>query len=92
MNYPTLDLANVEVCIPGKVLANRRVSVNHGAIKSCPSYTDHNSDQTKQKEKKTGVPTANIYTEKRTINGLVLHWYIQNIHNSLNAIFCFMFM
>jgi len=63
LSHPALDLANVEVGIPGEVLADRGVVISQGAVESGAAHTDHYGNQTKQEEEQAGVPTANIYRE-----------------------------
>lgn len=64
VRYPTPYLASVEVCIPGEVLTDWGVGVAQSTVKGGATHTDHYSNQTKQEEKQTGVPTANICMER----------------------------
>lgn len=66
VRYPTLYLANVEVCISGEVLTDWGVDVTQRAVKGGATQTDHYGNQAKQEEKQAGVPTANIYRERET--------------------------
>lgn len=60
LSYPTLYLVNVEVCISGEVLTDRRLGIAQSTVKGGAAHTDKNSNQAKQEEKQTGVATADI--------------------------------
>lgn len=67
VRYPALYLADVEVCVSGEVLTDRGVGITQSTVKGGATYTDHYSNQTKQEEKEAGVPTANIYRERKEL-------------------------
>lgn len=66
LSYPTLYLVNVEVCISGEVLTDRRLGIAQSTVKGGAPHTDKNSNQAKQEEKQAGVATADIYRERDT--------------------------
>lgn len=66
MGHPTLYVANVEVYISGEVLTDGGLGITQSTVKGGAPHTDHYSHQTKQEEKKAGVPTANVYSERQT--------------------------
>lgn len=63
---PVLDLAHVKVRIPGKVLANGRVSVSQGAVKGGATQTDHHGNEAKQEEEEAGVSAAHLCVGTKT--------------------------
>lgn len=66
---PALDLTHVEVGIPGKVLANGRVSVSQGAVKGGAAQTDHHGNEAEQEEQEAGVSAAHLCVETETDEG-----------------------
>lgn len=66
LSYSVLNLANVEVCISEEVLTDRGVGITQSTVKGGAAHTDHYGNQTKQEEKKAGVPAANVCRERET--------------------------
>lgn len=60
LRYPALDLAHVEVRVPGEVLADRGLDVAQGAVQRRPAQTDHHGNQAEQEEQQAGVSAADI--------------------------------
>lgn len=50
LRYPTLQLGDVEVCVPGEVLTDGGVGVAQSTVKGGATHTDHDSNKTKQEE------------------------------------------
>lgn len=59
-----LDLAQVEVGVPGEVLAHRGVGVAQGAVEGRAAQADHHGDQAEEEEEQARVPAAHICTEE----------------------------
>lgn len=50
LRYPTLQLGDVEVCVPGEVLTDGGVGVAQSTVKGGATHTDHYGNKTKQEE------------------------------------------
>lgn len=60
LSYPTMYLVKVEVRVSGEVLTDWGLGITKSTVKGSATHTDDYSNHTKEKEKKAGVPTANI--------------------------------